>query len=134
MTIIPHIESEFFTRSVGSDGKVSYVLTGVVLFEPVKGTGDEWLRTKVDFSVPLRNLGVNKALRLDFWAPFVTLTSISNDRTATNAGWAVDGFEIAHPEEVMRGRVGVSAQVAVRDSDGFINRLAYNIHLIGHEV
>lgn len=129
---VSHIESQFFTRMVTGDGRVAFTLTGIVVGnERLQGQAD-WMRRRVAFTVPVP-LQPNHVLHLDHWAPFVTLSSISNDHTSTNAGWAVDGFALSSPDSPVRGKVGVLVDIAVRDIDGFIDRLGYNIHLIGRE-
>jgi hypothetical protein len=132
---VNHTESEYHTRVTTIDGAVAYTLTGLVVAErPIQGQSGDWVRERADFAVPVPSLAEGHVLQLVYWAPFVTLGSISNDRTATNAGWAVDGFGLTAPQDPIDERVGVYCDLAVRDADGFINRLAYNIHLIGYEV
>jgi len=127
--------SEYYTKFTTVAGEVSYTLTGVVVVEPpFQGQGGDWFRERVQFAVPVPSLAKGSQLKLIYWAPFVTLSSISNDRTATNAGWAVDGFGIASPKNLIGETVGVYCDLAVRDIDGFVVRLAYNVHLIGKEV
>lgn len=135
MPEFPHfsINSEHFLRLELGGGMVAYTLTGVVVGDPMMGTGSDWSRGRLEFRVPVRSLGNGKALRLRHWAPFVALSSISNDHTATFAGWAVDGFGLVSPQSLIRTSVAVFCDVAIRDSDGFINRLSYNITLMGHE-
>lgn len=129
---VSHNESEFFTRMTTGDGRVAYTLTGIVVGEPLQGEAN-WMRRQIFFTVQVPQLQRGHVLHLDYWAPFVTLSSISNDRTATNAGWAVDAFAISAPTSPVRDKIGVKCNIAVRDIDGFILRLAYNIHLIGRE-
>jgi hypothetical protein len=127
------INSEHFLRLQLGGGMVAYTLTGVGVGGPMAGTGSDWIRGRLEFKVPVRGLVDGKALRLIHWAPFVALSSISNDRTATFAGWAVDGFGLVSPQIPIRSSVNVFCDVAIRDIDGFINRLSYNISLLGHE-
>jgi hypothetical protein len=136
MPVFPNysINSEHFVRLDLGSGRVSYTLTGVVVGGPMAGTGSNWSRGRLEFTVPVRALGDGKALRLSHWAPFIALRSISNDHTATFAGWAVDSFGLVSPKTPIRRGVTVFCDVAVRDIDGFINRLSYNIHLLGSEV
>jgi hypothetical protein len=50
-----------------------------------------------------------------------------------NAGWAVDSCRLTGTQEA-RTYVEVQADIAVRDADGWILRLAYCVHLLGEEV
>ncbi len=61
-----------------------------------------------------------------------SLASIFNRNSANNAGWAVDGADLqalGHEVEGLR----VEAKIAVRDSDGFLYRLSYQVHALGQE-
>ena len=115
-----------------ADG-TSYTLTGVALLRYLddERPGSDWLRQSVDFDVFIPGFSEpDFGLKIDQWALLVTLNSISNDHEAINAGWAVDDFEIVFPE-VVRNWVTVRAHLAVRDIDGYILRLGYQIHLLG---
>jgi hypothetical protein len=130
---IQGLESKHWVRSVTGDNHVAYLLTGVVLLT-VQGKGSSWFREKISFDVPIPELRASNALRLVHWAPFVPLNSIANDHTAENAGWAVDNFGLSNAGEDQRGSTSVFANLAVRDSDGFILRLGYVVNLLGDEV
>lgn len=136
-----HLQNPFYIRTIiGSEQgelRVNYTLTGIVVchvpIQPLPGSGNHWSLETGHFAVPLPKLQPNHALHLEGWAPFVTLSSISNDRTATDAGWAVDEFGLDSPTTPIKKEVNVFFKTAVRDIDGFINRLAYHINLIGLE-
>jgi hypothetical protein len=123
------IESPHWLSFPTGDGRLYYVLTGVVKMT-VKGEGAAWKRLRLDFSVEIPDLPAGKGLRLDHWAPLVTLNSIANDKAAVDAGWAVDNFSLGDTGSVLR-TVSVQTLLAVRDVDGFILRLGYAIHLVG---
>lgn len=131
---VQRIESEHWVRSTTADGHLSYLMTGIIVLTPIQGSGGDWRRLGISFQVPLRLLPSNRALRLIHWAPLVTLSSISNSFDAVNAGWAVDSFSLANPNEPQRGAVDIVCGLAVRDVDGFIARLGYMINLVGDEV
>jgi hypothetical protein len=132
---VSNTESEYYTKFTTVAGEVAYTLTGVVEAQrPVQGESAAWVRERASFSVPVPSLAEDHRLQLVYWAPFVTLASVSKDRTATNAGWAVDGFGLSSPKDLIGEALAVYCDLAVRDADGFVNRLAYNIHLIGREV
>jgi hypothetical protein len=61
----------------------------------------------------------------------VTLNAIQNDEVANWAGWAVDWFRVAHPTIPITQQVTVETGVAVRDSDGHLLRLGYEVTLAG---
>ncbi|MGH8933452.1 MAG: hypothetical protein ACRDZO_23160 [Egibacteraceae bacterium] len=56
-----------------------------------------------------------------------SLASISNQGTAIGALWAVDSVNAGLNEA---GRVQVIARLVVRDTDGFINRLGFQVHIL----
>jgi hypothetical protein len=61
-------------------------------------------------------------------AATASLASISNQGPANNALWAVDSvFADLNPAT---GRVRVTARLVVRDSDGFLNRLGFQVNIL----
>jgi hypothetical protein len=90
-----------------------------------------WLRGQVNLVISVPEIPPGSALHLVHWAPFVTLTSIANDETANWAGWAVHWFRVAHPWDPITYQVNVETGYAVRDSDGLLLRLGYEITLAG---
>jgi hypothetical protein len=54
-----------------------------------------------------------------------TLASISNDRTAVWAGWAVDRTRALWKRDT--GLITLYVDLACRDSDGDINRIQYSV-------
>ena len=60
----------------------------------------------------------------------VSLASIFNKNVANNAGWAVDGAELFALGNEVEG-LRVEAKIAVRDSDGFLYRLSYQVTALG---
>ncbi len=132
-TTVSATQSERWMRFETADSELAYVLTGIVPVT-VKGTGGEWNYVDLEFDVPIPDLGSGKALKLTHWAPFVTPCWLSNDNTAVNAGWAVTSFELVNPTALQYGKVEVTCEVGVRDKDGFVNGLGFNISLLGIEV
>src|SRR4051812_16843735 len=132
------LTSQHFTKSTTTEGHLSYRLTGIVIYgaaPPRLAEGRDWERSGVSFSVPIPDLP-DGWFHLIQWAPFVTLSSISNTGPAVDAGWAVDDFGIEapqHPIGTGPGSPGVTVfcNIAVRDVDGFIGRLGYDVTLIG---
>jgi hypothetical protein len=60
------------------------------------------------------------------------LASIANDGVANNAGWAVDKVEpfVAAGSLPPDGEFKIVAHLAVRDTDGFLLRIAYQTHVL----
>jgi len=129
--ITPTLSSQYYVYFPTVNNLIAYTLTGVVLMTiQGRATGLDFYRTSFSFDVPIPDLPAGKGLQLVHWAPFVTLNSISNDGVAENAGWAVDDFAILNPGTV-NNSVNVQAKVAVRDTDGYILRCGYEVHLLG---
>jgi hypothetical protein len=122
-------ENQFHVMYDTPDGRRAYVLTGTLLMN-FHAVDQDWTRGSILFSVDLPGLPPGMGLRLSHWAPLVTLAAITNDSTATNAAWTVDRFDLQAPFRA-RPKVNVTANLAVRDSDGFILRLSYCVHLLG---
>jgi hypothetical protein len=85
----------------------------------------------VNLGITVPEIPPGAALRLVHWAPFVTPNAIQNDDVANWAGWAVDWFRVADPYEPIRQQITVETGVAVRDSDGHLLRLGYEVTLAG---
>lgn len=97
------------------------MLTGVVLFG-FNGNSTDWRHDTLDWEIgPQWN-------RIDGVAPMAAFGSIRNDGNAVNAGWAVD--QVTWEGEV-NDTVRLRAILAVRDTDGFIQRLTYTATVIG---
>lgn len=113
------------------------ILSGVVLID-LKGTSsDQWLRDRV-----FLDLGedLSRALNLAPWAPrpgnywatilpeqwiaFATVNSRFNEQHAINDGTAADAFGMQNASRWW-------IDVAVRDTDAWIYRLAYHVTLYG---
>jgi hypothetical protein len=57
------------------------------------------------------------------------LASISNSRTAVDAGWASDDARVEFDSKTRRFNLIVG--LAVRDSDGYVHRVAYTVTMLG---
>lgn len=84
--------------------------------------------------------GYSVCFSLQQWAPFVSLSSIFDRNQSINAGFAVDrwrpkhfwkGFDLTANHDVGNLFTGVTADVAVRDTDAFILKFSYSITLLG---
>ncbi len=111
-----------------ADGMIHWTLTGIAILT-LKGSGSNWRHEEVRIILVLPGTGP-KWVRLQQWAPFVTLNSIKNEKQAVNAGWSVDSYRILDPG-ASSPSLTVSCDVAVRDIDGYVLRLGYVVHAIG---
>ncbi len=123
--------TQHYVRTHTTEGLELYTLTGVVILDWKAKTGSDWRREDLILRIKVPRIPKNKALKLVHWAPFLTLNAIANDRSAQNAGWALDWFSVANPREQITDQVKIKAQIAGRDSDGWIYRIGYNITLLG---
>ena len=80
---------------------------------------------------------------LDEWSPFVSLSSVFDQDTSINSGFAVNDWRLNHfdsgtdvktNQPVNNIFTGVNADLAVSDTDAWIYRLGYNITLLGRIV
>ena len=86
--------------------------------------------------------GVQYLIRfsVDAWSPAVSPSAIFNQGQSTNSGFAVESWGINQfgtGTDALTGRPvanlfgGVNAELAVREMDGWLYRVGYNITLIG---
>ncbi len=114
------------------------VEAGVAIFN-FRGDGGEWLRDQLDIptdTVMMRpSVGGGPGSLVTFHGPRVvataSLASISNNNEAINAGWAVDA---CWWDQDASGRIVLHVNLAVRDGDGFLDRIAYHMTAIGFPV
>ena len=117
-------------QSTTGDGRQMVTLSGVVLTD-VKGTGSSWYRDQLILTIPAPvSCPANHGLRVQAWAPFVTVNAIYNKSHAVNAGWAVDDFWGPGPVVII-GDCTIYANIAVRDVDGWLYRVGYTLNLVG---
>ncbi len=100
-----------------------FIYTGVAIFE-FKGTGGNWRRDFIDFE--LGRVFAPGQVR-DVLATG-SLNSIKNDHTAVDAGWAVD--RLTARWDPTEQRIKLRADIAVRDSDGYIQRMGYQVTVL----
>jgi hypothetical protein len=120
-----------------STGGRTYVgLTGVVLVN-LKGISETRWRHE-SFRIIFRLWDVAQAagfpwwywFRAVHWTAFATLSSIFNDNVANDAGWAIDAFRLVDASNLQE-RAILEVDAAVRDTDGSILRIGYNITMLG---
>jgi hypothetical protein len=119
-----------------ANNKHLVVLTGTAIIDFKGHTSDDWRRDRLVLNLKFPSiLPQGKAFKIEQWAPFVTINAIYNQDEADNAGWAVDCFGLHAPtqKEDMKTTLAVAiwADIAVRDSDGYLFRVAYNLTLSG---
>jgi hypothetical protein len=125
------VDSQHWVDFDTADGRKVFTLTGVAITIFQGGaTGQDWSRQDLVFGVPINGLPAGKGLRIEHWAPFVTLNAISNDQVANNAGWAVDAFQL-DPFPAVASEVNIRCKLAVRDVDGYVLRAGYTLTLLG---
>lgn len=121
------------------DGMRHWTLTGIAdLSNMVNSTDAEWQRKWVLLTLQIPGAG-ERFVRLQQWAPLVTLDAIRRDGNSADAGWAVESFHVmdgdlhqipAHPGALMRD-VTIGCGIKVRGVDGYVLRLGYSLHLVG---
>ena len=99
-----------------------FILSGVAVFD-FKGDSHSWRRDKATFVHPGVSLAGHqvKAIRATGG-----LAAISNTSWAKDAGWAVDEVRAA---VTAQGEVALELDLAVRDTDGFVHRVAYEVFI-----
>ena len=129
------------------------VLTGVVDANIQGNSVQQWLHETVSFypedslsaalnyaidhySIPRPPDYGSLAFSVDQWTPFASLSSIFDEGTSDNAGFAVDVWRPTSFTEVgdaitgqLVGNIfnGIDVDVAVRDTDAWIYRISYSI-------
>jgi hypothetical protein len=108
--------------------------TGIVIIDYKGETSDAWRRDKLHLSFPIPELPAGQWLNLDYWAPFLTINAIFNQDQSINAGWAVDEVGLEVPQNRTIPALSIVADIAVRDSDGWLYRVGYNVTVSGQFV
>jgi hypothetical protein len=140
----PHVMEVRVDPGLNNNADVLCFYSGVIeLSESVVGTSSNWRRGSLIVHFPTGNRkwfrggvqgGPGWTLFLDGTA-ILLLASIMNDNVANNAGWAVDAA-IVEPTTLIpqvggEDYLSLQALLAVRDSDGHIQRLAYQVTALG---
>jgi hypothetical protein len=100
-----------------------YIYTGTAVFS-FRGTGSSWKRESISFKVGR----VFKQGEFHKGIATASLASIDNYSHAVNAGWAVDSADADWDDE--SGKTVFTADLAVRDSDGFMTRIGYQVTVL----
>jgi len=106
-----------------NDANRLFIYTGTAIFS-LKGTGEDWLHDSISFEVgrAFTSTQFVKAVAA------ASLASISNLGHAVNAGWAVDRVETDRSSS--SGKTKLTISLAVRDSDGYLHRLGYEVDVL----
>lgn len=116
------------------------IYTGVLRFAAV-GQSDAWLRGSLIARLPTLGRQWSSISRGPDWTGFrsatavLSLASIFNAGAANFAGWAVDAaivepmipIGVAEPDDHLQ----IQALLAVRDVDGILYRLSYQVSVLG---
>ncbi len=124
------------------DDRVVVTLTGIIVLrldglDGYKGeSSDHWRHDHLNITLgfPTHFFPKNplKHLKVEQWAPLITVNAIYDQGDAVDAGWAVDDFGINLPgHKTIFGAIGIWADLAVRDSDAWLYRIAYDLTVSG---
>ena len=114
------IETPHEMRTRTPDGRDLVFLSGYPVFN-FKGSGGSWRCD--DLYIVMGPFW----RRLDGVVPVVSLASISNQHTAVDAGWAVDNCRWT----TYGGRILLQSRVCIRDVDGYLHRVTYQVTAMG---
>jgi hypothetical protein len=123
-----------------AENKTLWIESGFALTQYApRPTNSDWARTTVEIPTEIVFLPTGKAIQ-DSWGNFTipaaditataSLASISNEGPAHGAGWAVDRCRATQDPT---GRVIIKADLAVRDIDGAVLRIAYTAIALGYD-
>jgi len=100
-----------------------FIYSGIAIFN-FKGTGGTWNWDYIEFELGrVFALGQVKDI-----VAMAHLNSIKNESTAVNAGWAVD--KVRAWWDSVEQRIKLRADLAVRDIDGYIQRMGWTVHVL----
>lgn len=146
-------------RSI-NDQKWLLVLSGVGICNATGQAANDWKRGSVHIfpdiespinfaldthAIPRPPQGSSYLLSfaLEQWSPYSSISSIFDQSTAVNAGFAVDdwrpspfgtGTNVLNNQPVAQLFNGIVVDIAVRDVDAYLYRVGYNITLLGRIV
>lgn len=120
---------------------VMCIYTGVLRFAAVGASESAWSRGSLVARIPTPGRRWSSISRGPEWTGFrgatavLSLASIFNAGVANFAGWAVDAaivepiapIGVPEPDDHLR----IQALLAVRDSDGILYRLSYQVSALG---
>ena len=126
--------SRHWVHTTTADNKEVVRMTGIILVDHKGFGGSSWRRNTLELTLKFPfNMLSNKKFRVEQWMPLTTINAIYNKNKSINAGWAVDAYW--GPGHVtIEDTFKIYTNVAVRDSDGWLYRIAYDITLKGRFV
>src|SRR4051812_45348737 len=127
MAIVIDSPEEFANRNwvnlPAPNNQQAWTFTGNAVFS-FRGESESHWRYEELIILPPESPNFN---RITQWAYSAAPSSFFNAGGANNAGWAVDFVDLyTNP-----GRAGIRCTIAVRDTDGYLFRVAYNIFIVG---
>lgn len=134
--------SQHWLYTLLPDDRVMVNLTGIIVLRldglsGYKGvSSDAWrqdhLNITLGFPTHFFPKSPVKHLRVEQWAPFITLNAIYDQGDAVEAGWAVDDFGVNLPgSKAIFDGIGLWVDLAVRDSDAWLYRIGYDLTVSG---
>jgi hypothetical protein len=130
-----HLSSQHWVHFTDSQQREVYVLSGTCILDPPligPQDGSLWQRGQTSIEIPLPDLPEGQGLVIQQWSPAVVLGSIQNLQVATNAGWAVDDFDLEVNPGQAYADVYATFNYAVGDTDGYLLRVAYTVTIVGY--
>ena len=110
------------------DGKSSAAWSRGIVRVTVPTPGRRWT------FIPLGGIPLRSPMTFFHGGTVVaSLASIYNKNVANNAGWAVDGADLQALGNEVEG-LQIEAKIAVRDSDGFLYRISYQVNALGQDL
>jgi hypothetical protein len=100
-----------------------FVFSGIAEVN-LKGTGGEWRREtlKVEINRSFSATQYQKGIAI------ASLAAISNKNEAVNAGWAIESVGVTR--DSASGKPVLTARIAVRDNDGVLESIAYEVFVL----
>lgn len=138
-----------------NNADVMAVYTGTILMGFRGESSSAWRRGMFRLRVPTAGVGPNgEVIAGRQWTPHIdrgpgwtvlykgvgmaSLASVYNKNVANNAGWAVDAVVVearaSQPGANLTDRLVLDDYLAVRDSDGILYRVAYQVTAIGRTI
>jgi hypothetical protein len=116
------------------DGKELLNLTGIALVEFSDNEATTWKKETYELILDLKMLPNGKIFRLtDGWTVLVVPVNIENLNVSNNNGIAVNQFRLANENPGLGIRAArIQCDLAVRDSDAWLHRVAYQVTLVGY--
>ncbi len=102
------------------------VVSGIAVFDYKHSSPNPWSYETLRILVPCPEF---RQLSDEHIQVIAALSSIWNDGTAVNAGWAIDSFRAFF--DANEHRIWVECALAVSDHDGYIRRVAYQVTAVG---